>query len=75
MLTTIFIHIYFRIHHFIVKFSKFSSPQEARGHCPQPKILRIPLAAAAVTKHLAESFGITAARNFTGPLSNQASSS
>jgi len=31
MLTT-FIHIYFRMHHFVVKFSKFSSPQAARGH-------------------------------------------
>jgi len=28
----IFIHIYFRMHHFVVKFSKFSSPQVARGH-------------------------------------------
>jgi len=26
----IFIQIYFRMHHFVVKFSKFSSPQEAR---------------------------------------------
>jgi len=24
--------IYFRMHHFVVKFSKFSSPQAARGH-------------------------------------------
>jgi len=29
----IFIDIYFRMHHFVVKFSKFSSPQMARGHC------------------------------------------
>ena len=37
----IFIQIYFRMHHFVVKFSKFSSPQAARGHCPPlPKILR-----------------------------------
>ena len=28
----IFIHIYFRMQHFGVKFSKFSSPQAARGH-------------------------------------------
>jgi len=28
----IFIQIYFRLHHFVVKFSKFSSPQAARGH-------------------------------------------
>jgi len=28
----IFIQIYFRIHHFEVKFAKFSSPQAARGH-------------------------------------------
>ena len=27
----IFIQIYFRMHHFVVKFSKFSSPQAARG--------------------------------------------
>ena len=25
-------HIYFRMHHFVVKFSKFSSFQVARGH-------------------------------------------
>jgi len=24
--------IYFRMHHFVVKFSQFSSPQAARGH-------------------------------------------
>jgi len=30
----IFIRIYFRMHHFVVKFSKFSSPQAARGHWP-----------------------------------------
>ena len=30
----IFIQIYFRMHHFVVKFSKFSSPQAARGHWP-----------------------------------------
>jgi len=28
----IFIQIYFRVHHFVIKFSKFSSPQAARGH-------------------------------------------
>ena len=28
----IFIQIYFRMHHFVVKLSKFSSPQAARGH-------------------------------------------
>ena len=28
----IFIQIYFRMHHFVVKFSKFSSPQATRGH-------------------------------------------
>ena len=28
----IFIQIYFRMHHFVVKFSKLSSPQAARGH-------------------------------------------
>jgi len=28
----IFIQIYFRMHHFVVKFAKFSSPQAARGH-------------------------------------------
>ena len=32
MLTTF--QIYFRTHHFIVKFSKFSSPQAIRGHWP-----------------------------------------
>jgi len=26
------IQIYFRMHHFVVKFLKFSSPQAARGH-------------------------------------------
>jgi len=30
----IFIEIYFRMHHFVVKFSKFSSPQAARGIDP-----------------------------------------
>jgi len=30
----IFIQIYFRMHHFVVKFSKFSSPQAARGIDP-----------------------------------------
>ena len=30
----IFIQIYFRMHHSVVKFSKFSSPQAARGHWP-----------------------------------------
>jgi len=28
----IFIQIYFRMHHFVVKFAQFSSPQAARGH-------------------------------------------
>jgi len=28
----IFIQIYFRMHHFVVRFSKFSSPAAARGH-------------------------------------------
>ena len=28
----IFIQIYFRMHHFVVKFLHFSSPQAARGH-------------------------------------------
>jgi len=28
----IFIQIYFRMHHFVVKFSKFSSPRAVRGH-------------------------------------------
>jgi len=30
----IFIQIYFRMHRFVVKFSKSSSPQAARGHWP-----------------------------------------
>ena len=30
----IFIQIYFRMHHFVVRFSKFSSPQAARGIDP-----------------------------------------
>ena len=30
----IFIQIYFRMHHFVVKFSNFSSPQAARGSDP-----------------------------------------
>ena len=30
----IFIQIYFRMHHFVVKFSKLSSPQAARGIDP-----------------------------------------
>jgi len=30
----IFIQIYFRMHHFVGKFFKFSSPHEARGHLP-----------------------------------------
>ena len=33
----IFIEIYFRMHNFVVKFSKFSSPQAARGHWPPNK--------------------------------------
>ena len=46
----IFIQIYFRMHHFVVKFSKFSSPQAARGHWPPPtKVLRT---------HLLELFGV-----------------
>jgi len=28
----IFIQIYFRMHHFVIKFSKLYSPQAARGH-------------------------------------------
>jgi len=28
----IYSYIYFRMHHFVIKFSKFSSPQAARGH-------------------------------------------
>ena len=32
----IFIQIYFRMHRFVVKFSKFSSPRAAKGHCPPP---------------------------------------
>jgi len=40
----IFIQIYFRMHHFVVKFSKFSSPQAAMGHWPPlTKIPRTPL--------------------------------
>jgi len=27
-----FVEIYFRMHHFVVRFSKFSSPQAAMGH-------------------------------------------
>jgi len=30
----IFIQIYFKMHHFVVKLSTFSSPQAARGHWP-----------------------------------------
>ena len=30
----LFIQIYSRMHHFVVKFSKFSSPQAAREHWP-----------------------------------------
>ena len=36
----IFIQVYFRMHHLVVKFSKFSSPQAARGIDPLTKILR-----------------------------------
>ena len=36
----IFIQIYSRVHHFVVKFSKFSLHQAARGHWPLTKILR-----------------------------------
>ena len=36
----IFIQIYFRMHHFVVKFSKFSSPQTQGGIDPLTKILR-----------------------------------
>jgi len=32
MLTTYFFQIYFRMHHFVVKFSKLSSPQAASWH-------------------------------------------
>jgi len=40
----ILIQIYFRMHHFVAKFSQFSSPQAARGHIdPLTKILRTPL--------------------------------
>ena len=40
MLTTLFIQIYFKTHHFVVKLSQFSSPQAARGIDPLTKILR-----------------------------------
>ena len=30
----IFIQMYFRMHHFVVKFSQVSSPQAAKGHWP-----------------------------------------
>ena len=30
----VLIHVNFRMHHFVVKFSNFSSPQAARVHCP-----------------------------------------
>jgi len=30
----IFIQVYFRMHHFVVTFAKFSSPQAARGQNP-----------------------------------------
>jgi len=33
----IFIRIYFRMHHFVVKFSKFSSPQTARVIDPRKR--------------------------------------
>jgi len=36
----IFIQIYFRMHHFVVRFSKFSLPQAAKGHWPLTKILQ-----------------------------------
>jgi len=36
----IFIQIYFRMHHFVVKFSQFSLPQVAVSDPPQTKILR-----------------------------------
>jgi len=32
----VFIQMYFRMHHFVVKFSKFSSPQAARGGVDPP---------------------------------------
>ena len=38
-----FIQIYFRMHHIVVKFSEFSSPQAAKGHWPLTKSLRTPL--------------------------------
>ena len=31
---SLLIQIYFRVHHFVVKFSNLSSPQAARGHWP-----------------------------------------
>ena len=40
----IFIQTYFGMHHFVAKFSKFSSPRAARGHwLPLTKIPRTPL--------------------------------
>jgi len=46
----IFIHIYFRMHHFVVKFSKFSSPQVARATLtPVTKTLGTPLQRAPAT--------------------------
>jgi len=50
----IFFQIYFRMHHFVVNFSKFSSPQAARGALtPLTKILRafLPSSRAATEKH------------------------
>ena len=43
----IFIQVHFRMHRFVVTFSKFSSPQAARGHWPLTKILRTPLSTTA----------------------------
>jgi len=32
MIIIVIIQIFFRLHHFVVKFAKFSSPQAPRGH-------------------------------------------
>jgi len=44
----IFIQIYFRMHHFVVKFSKFSSPQAESGHWPPNQNPADPLSSAHV---------------------------
>jgi len=36
MLTTYLFKLYFRMHHFVVKFSKFSSPRAAKGELTPP---------------------------------------